>query len=168
MRPFLPLLVLLTGCGYHAVGSATHLPAQVRTLAIPIFSTNTQAFHTETAFTQAIIREFDTRTRYRILQTDTKDADATLTGTILSETSSPLTYDSNSGQTSSYLVTITARVTLTAHDGRVLYRNDALAYHEQYQSTQDVNNFIQENSPAVQRLAHNFAQTLVSDILESF
>ena len=171
MRPLLPLLVLstlLTGCGYHAVGSATHLPAQVRTLAIPIFSNNTQSFHTETAFTEAIIREFDTRTRYQILQSETENADATLTGTILSETSSPLTYDSNSGQTSSYLVTITARVTLTAHDGRVLYRNDALAYHEQYQSTQDVTNFLQENSPAVQRLARNFAQTLVSDILESF
>ena len=171
MRPLLPFLVLstlLTGCGYHTLGSATHLPAQVRTLAIPIFATNTQSFHTETAFTEAIVREFDTRTRYQILQSDTKDADATLTGTILSETSSPLTYDSNSGQTSSYLVTVTARVTLTAHDGRVLYRNDALAYHEQYQSTQDVTNFLQENSPAVQRLARNFAQTLVSDILESF
>ena len=168
MRRLLPFLVLLTGCGYHAVGSAAHLPAQVRTLAIPIFATNTQAFHTETAFTEAIVREFDTRTRYRIVETDTKDADATLTGTILSETSSPLTYDSNSGQTSSYLVTITARVVLTAHDGRVLYRNDALAYHEQYQSTQDVTSFIQENSAAVQRLARNFAQTLVSDILESF
>ncbi len=168
MRRLLPTLFLLTGCGYHAVGSAGHLPAQVRTLAVPIFATNTTSFHTETAFTEAIIREFDTRTRYRILQTDSKDADATLTGTILSETSSPLTYDSNSGQTSSYLVTVTARVTLTAHDGRVLYRNDALAYHEQYQSTQDVTSFLQENGPAVQRLAHNFAQTLVSDILESF
>ena len=168
MRRLLPFLVLLTGCGYHAAGSASHLPPQVRTLAIPVFSTNTTTFHTETAFTEAIVREFDTRTRYRILQSDAKGADATLTGTILSETSSPLTYDSNSGQTSSYLVTITARVTLTAHDGRVLYRNDALAYHEQYQSTQDVTNFLQENSPAVQRLARNFAQTLVSDILESF
>ena len=169
MRRLLPLVfLLLTGCGYHAAGSASHLPPQVRTLAIPIFATNTTAFHTETAFTEAIIREFDTRTRYRILQTTSDHADATLTGTILSETASPLTYDSNSGQTSSYLVTITARVTLTAHDGRVLYRNDALAYHEQYQSTEDVTNFIQENSPAVQRLARNFAQTLVSDILESF
>ena len=167
-RALLCLTLALTGCGYRAVGSAAHLPPQVRTLAIPIFSTNTTAFHTETAFTEAIIREFDTRTRYRILQTDSKDADATLTGTILSETASPLTYDSNSGQTSSYLLTITAKVVLTARDGRVLYSNDALAYHEQYQSTQDVTNFIQEQSPATRRLARNFAQTLVSDILESF
>ena len=161
-------LLLTTGCGYHAVGSASHLPQTVRTLAIPIFANSTQSFHTETAFTEAIVREFNTRTRYRIVTSTTQDADATLHGTILSETTSPLTYDSNSGQTSSYLVTITAKVILTAHDGRVLYENDALAYREQYQSTQDVTNFIQEDSPAVQRVARNFAQTLVSDILESF
>ncbi len=55
----------------------------------------------------------------------TQDADATLRGTILTQTSRPLTYDSSSGQTSSYLITITAKVVLTARDGRVLYENDA-------------------------------------------
>jgi outer membrane lipopolysaccharide assembly protein LptE/RlpB len=165
----IPAFVLstLTGCGYHTVGAASHLPASVRTLAVPPFSTNAQAFHTDFAFTQAIVRELNTRTKYRILNQE-GDADATLRGTILSQTSSPLTYDSSSGQTSSYLITITAKVVLTSRDGRVLYENDALPFREQYQSTQDLSAFIQEDSPAVQRLARNFAQTLVSDLLESF
>ena len=167
--------LLLTGCGYHTVGSAAHLPANVRTLAVPTFTTRAQAFHTEFAFTQAVIRELNTRTKYQIVpttagQAESKDSatDATLTGTILSQTASPLTYDSSSGQTSSYLVTITARVVLTARDGRILYQNDALAYREQYQSTQDLSGFIQEDSPAVRRIARDFAQNLVSNILESF
>jgi outer membrane lipopolysaccharide assembly protein LptE/RlpB len=159
--------LLLTGCGYHTVGAASHLTANVRTLAVPPFSTTAQAFHTDFAFTQAIVRELNTRTKYRILNQE-GDADATLRGTILSQTSSPLTYDSSSGQTSSYLITITAKVVLTSRDGRVLYENDALPFREQYQSTQDLSAFIQEDSPAVQRLARNFAQTLVSDLLESF
>jgi outer membrane lipopolysaccharide assembly protein LptE/RlpB len=168
MRRLLILVtLLLTGCGYHTVGSASHLPANVRTIAVPPFSTRAQAFHTEFAFTQAVIRELNTRTKYRVLATDGV-ADATLTGTILSQTASPLTYDSSSGQTSSYLITITARVVLTAQDGRVLYQNDALSYREQYQSTQDLSGFIQEDSPAVRRIARDFAQTLVSNILESF
>jgi outer membrane lipopolysaccharide assembly protein LptE/RlpB len=158
----------LTGCGYHAAGAATHLPASVRTLYVPVFATRAQAFHTEMAFTQAVVREFNTRTRYNIVNTDSASADATLRGTILSQTSSPLTYDSASGQTSSYLITITARVVLTDRNGRVLYQNDALAYREQYQSTQDLSGFIQEDGPAVQRVARDFAQALVSDILESF
>lgn len=165
---FLFLTTLLTGCGYHTAGSASHIPANVRTLAVPIFSTNSQAYHTEMAFTQAVVRELNTRTRYRILNGDTSSADATLHGTILTQTVTPLTYDATSGQSSSYLVAVTARVYLTAHDGTVLYRNDALTFREQYQSTQDVNTFIQEGSPAISRMSRDFAQTVVSDMLESF
>jgi outer membrane lipopolysaccharide assembly protein LptE/RlpB len=172
--PLVPLL-LLTGCGYHQVGSAAHIPANVHTLAVPIFATRVQAFRTEVAFTQAVVRELNTATRYRILTSvpgtadnDTNNADATLRGTILTEAVTPLTYDSSSGQTSSYLITITAAVTLTAHDGRVLYRNDAFPWREQFQSTQDLSGFVQEDPAAVRRLARDFAQALVSDMMESF
>jgi outer membrane lipopolysaccharide assembly protein LptE/RlpB len=161
-------LTLLTGCGYHTTGSATHIPPGVRTLSVPIFSTRTQAYHTEMAFTQAVIRELNTRTSYRVLNADANDADATLRGTIVSQTITPLTYDANSSQSSSYLVSVTASVILAAHDGRVLYRNDAVTFREQYQSTQDVNTFIQEGSPAISRMSRDFAQTLVSDMLNSF
>ncbi len=165
----LPWLALpLTGCGYHQAGAATHLPADIRTLAVPIFTTHVQAFHTELFFTQALIRELDTRTRYRILNSATPSADATLHGTILAETTAPLTYDSTSGQTSSYLITITAKLILTAQDGRILYENDAFPFHEQYQSTVDLSGFIQEDTPAVRRIARDFAQAAVSDMLESF
>jgi outer membrane lipopolysaccharide assembly protein LptE/RlpB len=170
LRLALALLIptLLTGCGYHTAGSATHIPANVRTLAVPIFATRVQAFHTEMYFTQAVVSELNTRTRYRIVNSDTPNADATLHGTILAQTITPLTYDANSSQTSSYLVAVTARVVLTAHDGTVLYRNDAITFREQYQSTQDLSSFIQEGSPAVSRMSRDFAQTLVGDMLESF
>ena len=165
----LPLsFLLLSGCGYHAAGSATHIPANVHTLSVPVFSTHAQAFHTEMAFTQAVTRELNTRTRYRVTNQADTDADATLTGTILAQTAAPLTYDSTSGQTSSYLLTVTAKVVLTARDGRILYENDAVSFRSQYQSTQDLNGFIQEDSAAVQRLARGFAQAAVSDMLESF
>ena len=160
-------IIFLGGCGYHTVGAASHLPASVRTIAVPTFTTRAQAFHTEFAFTQAVVRELNTRTKYQVLNRDT-DADATLRGTIVSESASPLTYDSTSGQTSSYLITITAKVVLTARDGHVLYQNDALPFHEQYQSTQDTTSFIQEDSPAVQRVARDFAQAVVAAILESY
>ena len=163
------------GCGYHQVGSATRVPAGVHTLAVPIFRTRVQAYNTETVFTQAVVRELNTRTRYRVLtgvrndvDPDKQDADATLRGTILSQAVTPLTYDASSGQTSSYLVTVTADVELIAHDGTVLYRNSGFAWREQYQSTQDLSGFVQEDSAAVRRMAHDFASALVSDMTESF
>lgn len=167
-------VLLLAGCGYHQVGAATHLPPGVRTLAVPIFNSRVQAFRTETVFTQAVVHELNLRTKYRVLAASGDGtnagatADAVLRGTILAESVAPLTYDQNSGQTASYLVTITASVVVTAHDGTVLYKNDAFGWHEQYQSTQDLSSFVQEDSAAVRRVGHDFAQALVSDVLEGF
>ncbi|HSU19985.1 MAG TPA: hypothetical protein VLI45_09615, partial [Acidobacteriaceae bacterium] len=72
MRKFIPALLLfpafaISGCGYHQAGAATHVPANVRTLALPIFRSKVQAYNTETAFTQAVARELSTRTKYRVL-----------------------------------------------------------------------------------------------------
>ncbi len=163
------LPLLLAGCGYHAAGSAAHLPANTRTLAVPTFTTHVLNFHTETSFTDAVIRELNARTHYRVENQATPATDALLSGTILTQTAAPLTYDSLSGQTSSYLLTITAKVVLTdIHTSRVLYENDALTYREQYQSTTDLNTFIQEDPAAVRRVSQSFAAAVVSEILESF
>jgi len=158
----------LAGCGYHTAGAATHIPANVRTVAVPVFATHTQAYHTEMALTQAVVRELNTRTHYRVVTGNSADSDAVLSGTILTQNSAPLTYDSTTGETSSYVVTITVKVVLSARDGRVLYQNDALSYREQYQSPQDLTGFIREDPAAVNRLARDFAQALVGDMLESF
>jgi outer membrane lipopolysaccharide assembly protein LptE/RlpB len=166
-RLLLASTLLLSGCGYHVVGSSAHLPPGVHTIAVPVFTTRAQAFHTEFAFTQAVVRELNTRTTFQVLNKE-GDADATLHGVILTQSASPLTYDSSSGQTSSYLISITARVTLTDRAGRVLYQNDSLPFREQYQSTEDITTFIQEDSPAVRRIARDFAAAVVAAILESF
>ena len=166
----------MSGCGYHQVGAATHLPANVRTLAVPIFQSKVQGFKTEAVFTEAVVRELNTRTQYRVLTSNgdgtfagsAAGADAVLQGTILKQTVAPLTYDASSGQTSSYLVTVTAQVVLTAHDGTVLYKNDAFGWREQFQSTQDLSGSVQEDSAAVRRMAHDFGVALVDDMLESF
>ena len=159
----------LTGCGYHVAGAAAHVPANVRILAVPVFKTNVLQYHTEVAMTDATIRELNTRTRYRITHSDDANAsDAMLQGTVLTENIAPLTYDPTTGSTSSYLVQITAKVVLTARDGRVLFQDDKLSFREQYQSTQDLSSFIQEDSAAVQRLSRDLASQIVSDLLNSF
>jgi len=172
----LVMAVSLSGCGYHQLGAATHLPANVHSIAVPMFQSRVQAYHTETAFTEAVVRELNERTKYRVLTASgdgtfkgsTGSADAILKGTILTETIAPLTFDPTSGQTSSYLVTVHAVVEVVAHDGTVLYRNPGFEWREQYQSTQDLSGFVQEDSAAVRRMAHDFAQALVSDMLENF
>jgi outer membrane lipopolysaccharide assembly protein LptE/RlpB len=161
-------LPALAGCGYHTVGLATHLPPGLKTLAVPLFTTQTNANHTELALTEAVLREFAARTRFRVVPDDGSDADAVLHGTILKQYSAPLTYNTSTQQSSSFLITLVISVTLKDRDGRVLYENKNYTYREQYQSTSNLPTFIQEDPAAMQRLSRHFASQLVSDVLESF
>ena len=166
LLPFSAALLVFSGCGYHTLGAATHLPANVHTLSVPIFATHTEAYHTETAMTSAVIREFATRTRLRVTPEANPDADAVLHGTILKEAITPLTYNSATQQSSSFLITIVVSVTLNGPDGRVLYQNANYVFREQYQSTTDLTTFIQEDPAAIDRLSRAFARQLVADVLE--
>ena len=178
MRPFGPVQIMLasiafalfglSGCGYHTLGAATHLPPDMHTLSVPVFTTRTEAYHSETVLTDAVIREFATRTRLRVTPDTNRDADAVLRGTILKESVAPLTYNSATQQSSSFLVTVVASVTLTGRDGKVLYENKNYVYRQQIQTTTNLPTFIQENPAAMERLSREFARQLVADVLEGF
>jgi outer membrane lipopolysaccharide assembly protein LptE/RlpB len=168
---FVPLLFALlgvAGCGYHTLGAATHMPPDLKTLSVPVFATRTDTYRTEAVVTNAVIRELAARTRLRVTPDEGGNPDAVLHGTILRETVAPLTYNSSTQQSSSYLITLEVAVKLVGRDGKVLYENKNYVYREQYQSTADLPVFLQENPAAVQRLSREFARALVSDVLEGF
>jgi outer membrane lipopolysaccharide assembly protein LptE/RlpB len=165
------LLVLLAGatsCGYHTAGHTTQLPENVKTIAIPAFVNVTTTYRIEQMLTASVVREFTTRTHYHILNDSSETADATLRGTVLSTSSTPLTYNSATGQAASVLVVVSMRVLLTDRQGKVLYQNPSYLFREQYEVSQDLASFFEEDSPAFRRLSQDFARTLVSNILEGF
>jgi len=162
------LIVLLTGCGYHTVGKASRLPADLHVLAVPVFVNQTQVFKIEQIMTHDVVREFISRTRYHVTNNSGDSADATLKGTVVSAQATPLTYDAQTGRISSAVVIITAKVTLTDRNGRVLFENLNYTFREQYQVSSEINSFFAEEAPALQRLSQDFARTLVTDILEAF
>ena len=164
----LATLVLQLGCGYHAVESSSRLPTDVHTIAIPTFENKTQTYRIEQVLTESVVREFNTRTNYRVQNEATQDADATLHGTVISTQLSPLTYDSQTGRASSALVTVNMKVTLTDKSGKVLFENPNYTFREQYQISREISSFFAEDSPAVDRLSRDFARALVSSLLEGF
>ena len=118
--------------------------------------------------TASVVREFTTRTQYHIVSEPGDDVDATLLGTVLSTTASPLTYDTATGRGASVLVVVSMKVTLTDRQGKVLYQNPAYLFREQYEVSQDLSSFFEEDSPAFRRLSQDFARTLVANVLEGF
>lgn len=162
------LALLFTSCGYHQAGQAVRVPPTIQTIAIPAFVNQTQTYRIEQTVTAAVVREFISRTKYRILNEESREADATLKGFIVSTHLSPLTYDSQTGRASSALITVNLKVTLTDRNGRVIYDNPNYVFREQYQVSREVSSFFEEETPAVERLARDLARTLVADILENY
>ena len=161
-------LLASAGCGYHTAGHNVTLPENVKTLAIPAFVNQSQTYRIEQTLTAAVVREFTTRTHYQILHDTTDAADATLSGTILTTNTSPLTYDSRTGRAESILVVVSMKVSLVDRQGKVLFQNPSYVFREQYQVSQELSSFFEEDSPALGRLSRDFAQTLVSNVLEGF
>ena len=169
-KAVLALALSLTagGCGYHTVGHSVALRQNVHTIAIPGFVSQSQTFRIEQIMTDAVVREFNTRTRFRVIHEDNTGADAVLKGTVLSASTTPLAYDSQTGRVASALVTVSMQVTLTDRQGKVLFQNPSYLFHEQYELSRDLPTFFEEDSPAVDRLSRDFARTLVANILEAY
>ncbi|MGA8433028.1 MAG: LptE family protein [Candidatus Sulfotelmatobacter sp.] len=164
----LPALLAAASCGYHTAGHSVQLPDNVKTIAVPSFKNETNTYHIEQMLTASVVREFTTRTHYHLLNDASEAADATLRGTVLSTSSSPLTYNTATGQAASVLIVVSMKVSLTDRQGKVLYQNPSYLFREQYEVSQDLNSFFEEDSPAFRRLSQDFARTLVSNILEGF
>jgi lipopolysaccharide assembly LptE-like protein len=163
------LALAASSCGYRATGStATKLPSDVHTIAIPTFANHTSTYKIEQLLTAAVIRDFNARTNYHVVNQASADTDATLQGIVTAASMTPLTYDTSTGRASSAVVTVNMKVTLVSRDGKVLFQNQDYSFREQYQITREVSSFFEEQSPALDRMARDFGRTLVSNILEAY
>jgi len=156
------------GCGYHVAGRASDLPSGWKTIAVPAFTNDTTQYRVEQQFTQAVIREFLSRTKYRIVQ-DASAADAVLHGEVLSIETSPLLFNATTGEVTMMLVTVHTKVTLTDNKSeKAVYQNDDMLFRNEYQISPDVKGFFQEEDPAIQRMSMDFASHLVANVVEGF
>ncbi len=161
-------LLSSAGCGYHVAGRGARLPSSWKTIAVPALVNRTSRYRIEQRLTEAVIREFQTRATYRIVQ-DESSADAVLRGEITGIEGSPVLFDPTTGRVTTMVVTLRVRVTLMDRQTqKAVYQNDNLVFRDEYQISTDVNSFFEEQDPALERMAHDFAARVVSAILENF
>jgi outer membrane lipopolysaccharide assembly protein LptE/RlpB len=155
-------------CGYHVAGRASQLPSEWKTIAVPAFKNDTRRYRIEQRFTQAVIRDFIMRTKYRIVQNEAA-ADGVLHGEVLTIETTPVLFDSATGQVTTALVTVRTKVLLVDnHTQKPVYQNDEMVFRDEYQISSDVQSFFEEQDPALERMSRDFAARLVSNVLEKF
>ena len=164
---------IVAGCGYALAGRGSFLPDYIQTIGIPMFENNTQAFEIEQLLTQEIRREFIGRGSYRVVA-ETDEVDAVLIGVIDSITISPASFTGDQ-QASRYIFTLSASIEFREiSTDEVLWENPSLTFSDEYEVASgagdnvNVSAFFGQRSNAVERIGQDFAETVVSSILEAF
>jgi outer membrane lipopolysaccharide assembly protein LptE/RlpB len=163
----LAAVLAASGCGYHIAGRANTLPTGAHTLAITAFVNRTTQFRIEQILTQAVVHEFIARTKYRVVP-EADGADLVLQGEVTNIASGAVLFDPTTGRATTVLVTVNLRIALQDRVGKILYQNNNFAFREPYQISVDIPSFFQEEGPALNRMSKDFAEQLVSDVLENF
>lgn len=160
--------IVLAGCGYHVAGRGSRLPAEIKTIAVPALENKTSRYRIEQRLTEAVIRELLARTKYRVVQ-DATSADAVLRGQVTAIESTAVLFDAATGRTTTMVVTVRLNVRLEeTGTKKPLWQNENFLFREQYEISTDVASFFEEQDPALERLAREFAAKLVAALLENF
>lgn len=163
----------LAGCGYSLAGRGAFLPAYIRIIGVPTFQNRTPVPTVEHLFTERVRVEFQGRGRYEV-RPDEAGVDGIVRGTLTSIGAVPVGFNQQQ-LASRYRFTIIIGVEFfDARQQKVLWENSALSFSDEY----DINNsnslgagitaFLDQERAAVERLAADFARSVVSAILEAF
>jgi hypothetical protein len=166
--------VPLAGCGYSLAGRGSFLPEYIRTIAVPQFTNNTPIFEVDRRVTERVRSELIGRgSGYKIEPAETAAVDAVLSGEINAIVINPVAFNQQQ-QATRYVLTLTARIEFKDNKtGKVLWSNPALAFREEFEPTtatvaEDVTAFFGQDTNALDRIASEFARSVVSALLEAF
>jgi hypothetical protein len=177
MSSMKPLRICLLGIVLISVSGFTEcykpitnseLPKHIHTVAVPAFQNTAVRYKIEHRFTQAVMDQLIRKGRGLKVQSEREGADAVIDGVIKNFSFGGVLLDDN-GRARIYAVTITAAVTIRDQvQNRVLYDNENYVFHGEYEFANDPRSFFNEEDPAVMRMAHSFAESLVSTLVNGF
>jgi outer membrane lipopolysaccharide assembly protein LptE/RlpB len=173
---FLLSPAVLCGCGYHVAGRADALPKTIHVIAVPAIENKTSSYRIEQRLTAATIHELLARTHYKVVSTQ-ESGDAVLRGRVLSVDAVPLLFTTTNAtsttpittRATTMLVTMKCDVALTeVATQRVIFHTNNFIFRNQYEISTDVKSFFEEQDPALDRMAQDFAKRLVAAVTENF
>jgi len=131
-----------------------------------VFQNTSLKYRVEQRFTRAVMEEILLRARGIRVTTNPDDADAVLNGDVRQFRATGSVLDDR-GRTRVWDVRITLSVTLKdLKTHKILYQNSRVQFTGEYELSDDPQSFFNEENPAVDRIAKDFARSIISTILE--
>jgi len=160
------LSMIVNVCGYKQAGKGKSLPADIKTIAIPVFQNTSLKYRVEQRLTNAVIEEVLKRARGLRVVTQPEGADAVINGDIRGFRASGSILDDR-GRTRVWDVRIIISVVVRdLRNHKILFENPRMVFEGEYALSDDPQSFFNEENPAVDRIAREFAQTIITTILE--
>lgn len=164
--------LLSTSCGYTLSGRGSLLPDTIKTIGVPDFANRTPYAQVEQVLSQRVRSEFIGRGKYKVLPQE-DGVDAVLKAQINNISVTPSSFN-DSQQATRYVIAVSVAIQFVqTSDNKVLWQNNNQVFREEYQlssggSVVDASEFFGQASNAVDRMATDFARSIVSAILEAF
>jgi len=153
---------------YKPAGQGNALPKHIKTFAIPAFSNPSLRFKVEQRFTQAMIDEVLRRTRSLNVVSAPEGADAVMEGSIKNFYYRPVLIN-DTGRARMFDVTIV--IGLKVRDqvkNKVIFDNQNFTFRNEYEISGDPATYFNEEGPSVDRIARDFAKSVMTTIMEGF
>jgi hypothetical protein len=166
------LACAVAACGYSLAGRGSFLPSYIQVIGVPEFGNQTSYLEVERRFTERVRTEFIGRGRYKVLPEEA-GVDAVLRGTITGLSMVPANFN-ESQQATRYIIVVNTKIEFVdVKTGKTLWENPSMVFREEYDLPADTqagnpSAFFGQGSNALERVANDFARTVVSAILEAF
>lgn len=163
------LCAVLTGCGYHLVGSTSFLPDDLTDLHLATFENRTRWADADQRLSESLAREIVRRRRFEITDRPA-DAQMRLEGEIVSVTVSPVRLDDR-GRATEYQMTLTVSTRLVDIRGdkpETLWQDPSFSRRTSYDVDVSAVDYFDRQVEALDELTRELAQALVTAMLEGF
>jgi len=162
---------MLNGCGYALVGRASNIPEDIKKIYVQPLENATARSQVEQILTRAISDELLTRRRYETVNS-AAESDAVLSGTVLSFTVRPVTFDPD-GLATSFEIMISADMKFQRRptgdeEAETLWSNSRYSFRQDYPLEEAETAYFDRENIAIESTSKDFARTLVTDLLEGF
>ena len=157
---FASLSLLLAGCSSYRWTS--HVPDELRTVAVPVFENRTSSAELGPIVTQYVLREFQREGTFAIRRTG--DSALEVQGSIVRASRDPASFNRGYGsRASEYRYTVVAEVSLVNKDtGKVLLNNRRYVAETTFLTRGDL---LTTQRDAAARIAQEFAREIVDDVV---
>jgi TolB-like protein len=162
------LLALGSGCGYHLVSKGSSLPPHVKVIAVLPFTNSTSRPELGERVTEDVVSQLVDRGKWKVTS-ETRGADAVLSGSVTSWTSRPVELSESTSQARRVAVTLRASVSFEDRvEKRILWSQDSYSFTSEYEVIGDPEAYFDTELGAVEELAEDFSRALVSALLQGF